>query len=151
MEPVAIFDMQPSVEKSVKIISSLNKVDGFYKRFKCQLAPALTCILHVINSSHLFPSACKITKLTFLPNRTIFSLDFLAKFCEKAIQNSWDEVLGVDSHGQFAYHKNRSCELNVAIGLDRAERYGKPCIQLGVDSVKAFDTCPFKGTGKVLH
>ena len=62
-----------------------------------------------------------------------------------------DQIIPDDSHGQFAYHKNRSCELNVAIGLDRAERYGYPCVALGLDSRKAFDTCPFKATAQVLH
>ena len=149
--PVKIFDMAPDVSKTIDIVKSLKKVDTFFKRYISVLAPALTAILHAVNVSHLFPSACKIAKLTFLSNRTIFSLDFLSKFVEKAIQNAMDEVLPADKHGQFAYHKNRSCELNVAIGLDRVERYGYPCVTLGLDSRKAFDTCPFKQTAQVLH
>ena len=48
----------------------------------------------------------------------------------------------MEEFGQFAFQKNRSCELLVAIGLDRVERTTKPCIGVGMDARKAFDSAP---------
>ena len=141
IEADAVFKLNPTVEKSIAIVESLSKVDSFYKRHKKSLAKPLTFLLKIIDRVHLFPSECKKPNLTFLPNRTIFSLDFFAKFFERAIRNSWDELEEVDEHGQFAYKKNRSCELLVAIGLHRAELEEDPCFCIGIDSKKAFDTC----------
>ena len=115
----------------------------------------------MINETHLFPSRCKVSKLTFLPTRTIFSLDFLAKFCERALEDAFLELTPPDTHGQFAYHADRSCELLVAIGLDAAERNGYAVAGFELDQIKAFDsgnwstmTAEYQrlyGAGKMMH
>ena len=151
IEPLNYFEIKDSESDSIDIIKRLNKVDSFYKRYAKELAPALSLILMVMNRSHLFPSVCKITNLTFLPNRTIFSLDFLAKFVERAVQDAVDEVTPPEEYGQFAYQKDRSCELLVAIGLDRAERCEEPCIGVGMDARKAFDTAPWVTMGRNMQ
>ena len=147
VEPLNYFEINEDVNNVVEIIKRLNKIDSFYKRYAVELAPSLALILMIMNRSHLFPSVCKITNLTFLPNRTIFSLDFLAKFVERAVQDAIDEVTPPEEYGQFAYQKFRSCELLVAIGLDRAERCPVPCIGVGMDARKAFDTAPWRQMG----
>ena len=151
IEPDAYFDIKPSLSRTRAIIGGLNKVDPFYKKYAEQLAPALTLILEIVNQTHLFPTSCKISKLTFLPKRTIFSLDFMAKFIERAIQNAFDEVKPADRYGQFAYQPNRSCELVVAIGLNEVEKAGVPCVGFGLDAKKAFDTARWSTMGRVLQ
>ena len=151
IEATNVFKLNPSREKSMKIIQSLSKIDSFYKRHRKSIAGALTHLLEIIDLTHMFPNECKHPKLTFLPKRTIFSLDFYSKFIEKAIRDSWDQLDPVDTYGQFAYKKNRSCELLVAIGLHRAELSDEPCYCLGIDSVKAFDTCCWSTCAKNLQ
>ena len=86
-----------------------------------------------------------------MPNRTIFSLDFLSKFIERSVRNAWDELEPDEEFGQFAYKKNRSCELLVAVGLHSAELNDQPCFSLGVDSKKAFDTTRWATCGRNLQ
>ena len=107
--------------------------------------------MHIVNQTHLFPSSCKISNLTFLPSRTIFSLDFLPKFIERAIQDAFDKVRAPDKFGQFAYQPNRSCELVVAIGLNEVEKSCEPSIGFGLDARKAFDTSRWSTMGQVLQ
>ena len=151
IEAQACFKLKPTVSRTIQIIESLTKVDKFFKEYKREIAGALTLILKIIDHTHLFPSACKMPKMTFLPNRTIFSLDFLSKFIERAVRNAWDELEPEDVFGQFAYKKNRSCELLVAVGLHRSELNEKPCFSLGIDSKKAFDTTRWSTCGRNLQ
>jgi len=120
------------------VIKRLNKVDSFYKTYASEISPALSLILMIMNRSHRFPSVCKVTNLTFLPNRTIFSLGFLSKFVERSVQDAIDKVTPPEEFGQFAYQKNRSCELLVAIGLDCVERASELCPGLGMDAISHY-------------
>ena len=54
LRPAAHFKIDPTEEKVMKIISNLNKVDSFYKRYRAELAAPLAAILLAIDRSHLF-------------------------------------------------------------------------------------------------
>ena len=159
--PLNTFVLSFDTTTVVETIKRLKNIDPFYKTHAEAIAPGLAGILYVMNKAHAFPNPCKISKLTFLTDRTIFSLDFLAKFLEAVSRDAFDKVMPPDTAGQFAYQKSKSAELLVAIGLNKVEMTNEPVIGLGMDQVKAFDSADWAtiasemqhkaGAGKFIH
>ena len=129
-----------SVKDVEEAIMSAKKIDGFYKRYAKQIAPAFSAIMYIVSKYFIVPSECKITKLTFLKSRTIFSCNFETRILETLVNKGLDEVWPDDEHGQMAYQKGRSTQLCVAIGLDESEKHTDLCLQWSADQQKAFDS-----------
>jgi len=138
------FSVRHDVEFIFEKIKSLSKVDKFFKRHAKQLAKPLSILLYAIQESQEYPRQLKIANLVLLDKRTIFYLDFLAKIFEACVDESLDDLLPPETEGQFAYQKNRSTDLCVAIGLHKVECSTEKCINIDFDCKKAFDSTYWK-------
>ena len=87
-----------------------------------------------------FPRSCRYSNLTFLPSRSIFSLEFLPKLLEVGTTAKMDEVAPSDKVGQMAYERNRSCGLALFIDSIVIEKAEEPVVKFDADFKKAFDT-----------
>ena len=72
------------LKSDVKFIENrmeiLQKVDTQLKDLRAVLAPAVSFIIKMCNLCKKYPSVAKVSRLIFLPTRTIFFLTFFRKF-----------------------------------------------------------------------
>ena len=121
-------------------MSKLQKVDSQLKQLRGVLAPAISFIIKLINISGKYPSVAKISRLIFLPTRTIFYLTFFPKILDDIAERSWHGKMPPDTEGQMAYIPDRSGNLCVAKQLHEVEICDEPVCNEEWDQVKAFDT-----------
>ena len=139
-DPDVQFAYPYDVETVYGTMKELKKVDTFYKDHAKALAPSLASLAFAIAKSRKFPTECKIGKMTFLKNRTIFSGDFVTKFFESLFLKGLKEVLPPETLGQFAYQPGRSTVLCCLIGLNEVEKENDLVFGWSADQVKAFDS-----------
>lgn len=140
IEPDAIFHIPYEYGDVLAAILGAKKVEGFYKTYARQLAPAMSAVMYMISKYTLIPTEMKTTKLTFLKSRTIFSCCFETRVMEALVSKGLKEVRPPESKGQMAYQPGRSTQLCVAIGLDEAEQMDDLAFQWSADQKKAFDS-----------
>lgn len=155
------FKVPHSIKDVEEAINSAKKIDSFYKRYAKQIAPAFSAIMYLVSKYFLIPTECKITKLTFLKSRTIFSCSFETRILETLVIQGLDAVMPPDDTGQMAYQSGRSTGLCVAIGLNEAEKLDDLGLQWSADQKKAFDSARWApicrvfqkqaGAGEFMH
>ena len=135
--------------KLADFIKSRSKVDVFFKINADIIAPSLFILLKLIEKTCYFPQKMRTSKATFIPGRTIFSLETLVKIVEGVLCvelvrcDELDFDLNGDP-GSFAYRKCRgvlSC-LGIALGeLEKSPREEMiDAVMNVIDLKKAFNT-----------
>merc|ERR1712131_374996 len=71
----------------------MDKADRFFKVQRSLLVEPIFIILKMIQIAGYFPKSMRKSKLTFLPKRSIFSLDPLTKIVESVLSKSFGECL----------------------------------------------------------
>ena len=135
--------------KLVDFIKSRSKIDKFYRINAEIIAAPLFILLKCIEKSCFFPTTMRTSRATFIPGRTIFSLETLVKIVEGILSielvacDVEDFKLNGDP-GSFAYRKTRgvlSC-LGITLGeLEMAPRNELiDAVMNVIDLKKAFNT-----------
>jgi len=135
--------------KLADFIRSRPKIDPFYKINADVIAIPIFLLLHVIEKTCFFPTAMRTSKATFIPGRTIFSLETLTKIIESVLGvelvECTEEHFRINGDpGGFAYRKARgvvSCLGLTLAALEKAPREELiDAIMNVVDLKKAFNT-----------
>jgi hypothetical protein len=128
--------------------AKMNKQDYFYKSNARGFAKPLFVILKIIKASGHFPKMMRKSKLTFLPSRSIFSLDPLTKIVEVVLAKAFNKCLREHylKNGdpcQMAYEPNRGTTSCNCVTFSLCDitlfKTGKPVAQTFADLVKAFN------------
>ena len=119
-----------SNDKLAKFIKSRRKIDKFFKVHAEIIAEPLYMLLHTIQVSNYFPKQMRTSKATFIPGRTIFSLDTLTKIVEGVLGCTLTDCTEADfkvngDPDGFAYRKNRGVISCMAITLSSIEKAPK--------------------------
>ena len=104
------------------------------------MAPAISFVIKMCNACRRYPTVAKISRLIFLPSRTIFFLTFFPKILDDIAEQSLHGAMPPDTEGQMAYIPDRSGTLCVAIQLHGAETCPLAVVNGEWDQVKAFDS-----------
>ena len=83
------------------------KTSAHFKVISSEIAPAILTMFKLMGALKYYPKPCRVSKLTFLPTRSIFSLAFLPKVLEMGLMEKMQEVSPEETAGQMAYMNDR--------------------------------------------
>ena len=143
------FDPDKFPEHLPNLIANMPKIDKIYKINRYLIAKVIFLIFKLVSIKDFWPTLLRISKLTFIPGRAIFSLKPINKVLENmftyCITKCRDEVfiiLGRDPIA-CAYMSDRgteSCNLISYTMAEHAMNVHKTCsIQIAADLMKAFN------------
>ena len=100
---------------SSEFILSKTKIDQFYKKHVELLVGPIYILLRMIEKSDYFPKQYRTSRATFIPGRTIFSLETIIKIIESVLSLEFEECTEEDFkiYGDpfgCAYTKGRGTE-----------------------------------------
>ena len=132
-----------------QLILNKTKIDKFYKKHVDVIVKPLFVLLRMIELSDYFPKRHRTSKATFIPGRTIFSLETLVKIIESVFTTEFEICTELDFkvNGDplgCAYTKNRGTESCNAISYTLVDialmQDGKAACQVVCDLKKAFNS-----------
>ena len=146
---ISDWDPATNSEKLVTFIRSRPKIDPFYKVHAEIIAKPLFRLLQLIDNAEYFPKCMRTSRATFIPGRTIFSLEALIKIIESILSIEFGvcTLADFEENGDpegFAYRKGRSVLSCMAMTLTEIEIAprddGMDCVLATADLKKAFNT-----------
>jgi hypothetical protein len=119
---ISDWDPDENPNKLIDFIRSRPKIDPFYKINAAVIAKPLFRLLQLIDNAEYFPKCMRTSRATFIPGRTIFSLEALIKIIESVLSIEFGSCTLADfeEHGDpegFAYRKGRSVLSCMAVTL----------------------------------
>ena len=135
------------------VIKTTNKIDPTFRIYRGALIKEIYCIIRLIEMAQYFPTSLKVTKLTILKDRIIYSLGPLAKIVERFFFRIFHKATRRDyeENGdpfQMAYEENRGATTAVFNMLTEIERNVKrekiSVHKIGCDLKKAFNSAPWQ-------
>ena len=145
VRPENKYKLETSILGIEKIIKGTNKIAAAYKCHADILAGPISLIVQGMQDADYFPKKCRFSKLTFLPNRSIFSLDALPKILETVMQKAFEPLVrkSYEHYDAFnmAYRKHCGTELCTAMSFIETERADEAVGQFFIDLKKGFNKC----------
>ena len=129
------------------IIKGTKKIEDLFGKHTDALSAPIIHLANAIQDAQHYPRAYRISKLTLLLKRAIFSLGAMPKIIERLFYNAFQQNIKSDyiKKGdplQMAYEVGRgvvSCNAITLVEVEKSLKNGKPAIQVYMDLKKAFN------------